>query len=162
CPLSAYAPDHDGISRAARLAGNWARLRATPRSERRIGIVLANYPIRDGRLANGVGYDAPQSTVEILRLLDEAGYSVATDAPPHPALRATFSHGGEKGPTEDSRLLGPLPSVGEGARRAGEGGSRLDGNALMELLQAGPTNAHPERGDGIRFPLARYRELLAT
>ena len=66
CPLSAYAPDHDGIARAVRLAGNWARLRATPAGDRKVAIVLANYPIRDGRIANGVGYDAPQSTVEIL------------------------------------------------------------------------------------------------
>src|SRR5690606_9730761 len=36
-----------------------------------------------------------------------------------------------------------------------------DGNALIDLLQSGPTNAHPERGDGIPFPLARYRSLFA-
>ena len=123
CPLTTYAPDADGIFRAVELAANWARLRATPRIERRIGLVLANYPIRDGRLANGVGYDAPQSTVEILRVLGEAGYD----------LRGGRSY--------------PLPN---------------DVNALIARLQSGPTNAHPERGDGTAFPLARYRELLAT
>jgi len=61
CPLSTYAPDADGIARAVRLAKNFVRLRAAPRAERKIGIVLANYPIRDGRLANGVGYDAPRA-----------------------------------------------------------------------------------------------------
>ncbi|HEY9009441.1 MAG TPA: cobaltochelatase subunit CobN [Devosia sp.] len=74
CPLSAYAPDHDGIRRAVTLAKNWSILRATTRADRRVAIVLANYPTRDGRLANGVGYDAPQSTVEILKALDGAGY----------------------------------------------------------------------------------------
>lgn len=74
CALSAYAPDPSGIARAATLAANWARLRATPRADRRIGLVLANYPLRDGRLANGVGYDAPQSSVDILQHLGEAGY----------------------------------------------------------------------------------------
>jgi cobaltochelatase CobN len=113
CPLSAYAPDADGIRRAVSLAKNWVRLRATPVDGRKTAIVLANYPIRDGRLANGVGYDAPQSTVEILRHLG-------------------VSH------------------------------APADGNALIELLQSGPTNAHPERGGGIPFPLARYRELFAT
>ena len=39
---------------------------------------------------------------------------------------------------------------------------RDTGNALIDLLQSGPTNAHPERGAGIPFPLARYRELFAT
>ncbi|KKB13400.1 hypothetical protein VE25_02190, partial [Devosia geojensis] len=83
CPLSAYAPDEAGIARAADLAANWARLRSTPRPDRRIALVLANYPLRDGRLANGVGYDAPQSTVEILRALEGAGYCLlSTSAAP--------------------------------------------------------------------------------
>ena len=76
-PLTAYAPDADGIERAVTLAANWARLRATPRSERHIALVLANYPIRDGRIANGVGYDAPESTVEILQALERAGYRLS-------------------------------------------------------------------------------------
>lgn len=76
CSLTAFTPELDGVVRAVELAKNYAKLRATPRAERRIGIVLANYPLRDGRLANGVGYDAPQSTVEMLRVLDEAGYAI--------------------------------------------------------------------------------------
>ena len=77
CPISSYTPDIDGISRAATLVENWSRLRRASPAERRIGIVLANYPIRDGRLANGVGYDAPASTIRILGALKDAGYSVA-------------------------------------------------------------------------------------
>src|SRR5690606_17366326 len=75
-PLSQYAADAAGIDRAVDLARNWLRLRQTPRTDRRIGIVLAHYPIRHGRLANGVGYDAPQSTVEILKALQDAGYGL--------------------------------------------------------------------------------------
>ncbi|MHA6691753.1 cobaltochelatase subunit CobN [Devosia sp. A449] len=75
-PLTAYTPDASGIERAVSLAANWARLRATPRGERRIALVLANYPLRDGRLANGVGYDAPASTVAILQTLAAAGYTL--------------------------------------------------------------------------------------
>ncbi|MEO6396304.1 MAG: cobaltochelatase subunit CobN, partial [Devosia sp.] len=52
----------------------------TPASERKVAIVLANYPIRDGRLANGVGYDAPQSTIEILRAIGGAGIPVDGNA----------------------------------------------------------------------------------
>ncbi len=81
CPLSAYAPDAEGIRRAVDLAQNWSRLRATPRATRRIALVLANYPIRDGRLANGVGYDAPESTVRMLQALEGAGYDLS--AYPH-------------------------------------------------------------------------------
>ena len=41
-------------------------------------------------------------------------------------------------------------------------GKGLTAAALGALLQSGPTNAHPERGTGIEFPLARYRTLFAT
>ena len=136
CPLAAYAPDEDGIARAAELAANFVRLRKTPHSGRRVGIVLANYPIRDGRLANGVGYDAPQSTVEILQAMESAGYHTKS---PHPEVRATRASKGEGGQLPQS------------------------GNDLIEALQSGPTNAHPERGDSAAvLPLADYRRLFES
>jgi len=153
CPLSAYAPDADGIRRAVTLAKNWTTLRATARADRRVAVVLANYPIRDGRLANGVGYDAPQSTVEILRALKGAGY-VAAPLPTSPTrgeVPIEFeARSAPNTPTDTSPLVG----------EDGRGGAT--GNALIELLQSGPTNAHPERGEGIPFPVHRYRELFAA
>ncbi|MDB5542624.1 MAG: hypothetical protein JWQ89_4351 [Devosia sp.] len=163
CPLSAYAPDADGIRRAVTLAKNWTTLRATLRAERRIALVLANYPIRDGRLANGVGYDAPQSTVEILRAMQGAGYATDQAAPPPSPLRGGEGGGGRAVSTTIAIKLNldtpaPAPSPeGGGRRQVGE----LDGNALIDLLQSGPTNAHPDRGAGIPFPVARYRTLFA-
>jgi cobaltochelatase CobN len=59
------------------LAAAWARLARAPAVARRIALVLANYPARDGRLGNGVGLDTPASTIEILRALSQAGYDVA-------------------------------------------------------------------------------------
>jgi cobaltochelatase CobN len=286
CPLSSYAPDHAGIGRAVTLAKNWTRLRSTPRADRKVAIVLANYPTRDGRLANGVGYDAPQSTVEILRALDTAGYGLAGEAsarrrsftnrrqakridrarslrngatPPerhlwqllhdfiergyrfrrqvpigqyfadfachHPKLVIELdgnTHFGAEAVAFDAtrdaflrtagyqvlrftnhevitnrdgvwqvidnalrKLPTPAPSPspqGGGGRRSrasaallnhppavlpsplrggvGGGGYPSTGNDLIDLLQSGPTNAHPDRGTGIAFPLARYRELF--
>ncbi|MBD1923303.1 cobaltochelatase subunit CobN [Microcoleus sp. FACHB-831] len=71
-----YEPASDRISFVADLAANWVRLRQTPPSQRRIALILANYPTRDGRLANGVGLDTPASCVEILNALQEAGYQL--------------------------------------------------------------------------------------
>ena len=65
------------VSFVARLAGNWARLRQTPASERRVALVLANYPNRDGRIGNGVGLDTPASAAAIVAALADAGYDVA-------------------------------------------------------------------------------------
>ena len=76
CPIVAYAPRPDRIEFAAALARAWIALAATPSGERRIGIVLANYPHRDGRLGNGVGLDTPAGTVELLRAMAAAGYAV--------------------------------------------------------------------------------------
>ncbi|MEQ8402827.1 MAG: cobaltochelatase subunit CobN [Roseitalea porphyridii] len=71
-----HRPVPDRIAFVADLAANWARLRRTPAAERHIAIVLANYPNRDGRLANGVGLDTPAGTVEVLKAMRAAGYDV--------------------------------------------------------------------------------------
>jgi cobaltochelatase CobN len=71
-----YEPVDDRVQFVADLAANWVRLRQTPVSQRRIALVLANYPTRDGRLANGVGLDTPASCVAILKAMQQAGYQV--------------------------------------------------------------------------------------
>ncbi len=75
-----FAPVADRVRFTAELAAAWARLAELPAAERRVAIVLANYPNRDGRIANGVGLDVPASTVRLLRALAGAGYRI--DGPP--------------------------------------------------------------------------------
>jgi cobaltochelatase CobN len=74
--LIGYRPVADRIAFVADLARNWARLRAKPPAERRIAVILSNYPNRDGRIGNGVGLDTPASAVTILRALAASGYRV--------------------------------------------------------------------------------------
>ncbi len=69
-------PDLDQIEYATTLARNWARLRTAPNRDKRIGIILSNYPNRDGRIGNGVGLDTPASTVRLLETLRASGYLV--------------------------------------------------------------------------------------
>jgi cobaltochelatase CobN len=76
CGLVRYRPLPDRIGFTADLAAAWARLAETPAPDRRIGLILANYPNRDGRIANGVGLDTPASAVNILRALAEGGYQL--------------------------------------------------------------------------------------
>ncbi|BAZ25289.1 cobaltochelatase [Kalymmatonema gypsitolerans NIES-4073] len=71
-----YEPVGDRIEFVASLAANWVRLRSKPPEERRVALILANYPTRNGRLANGVGLDTPASCVEILQALQSAGYKL--------------------------------------------------------------------------------------
>ncbi len=76
CPIATYRAQGDRVAFVAKLAANWARLRATPEPDRRVALILANYPNKDGRLANGVGLDTPAATIHTLGLLSEAGYRV--------------------------------------------------------------------------------------
>ncbi|BAZ68782.1 cobaltochelatase [Fischerella sp. NIES-4106] len=71
-----YEPVSDRIDFVADLAAKWVRLRSKLPQQRRIALILANYPARDGRIANGVGLDTPASGVEILQALQLAGYDV--------------------------------------------------------------------------------------
>ena len=76
CRIVTYREVPDRVDFVADLTANWARLRRTPASERKVGIILANYPNKDGRIANGVGYDTPASTVAILNAMKAEGYGV--------------------------------------------------------------------------------------
>ncbi|MBW4563059.1 MAG: cobaltochelatase subunit CobN [Mojavia pulchra JT2-VF2] len=71
-----YEPVSDRIEFVSQLAANWVRLSCKPPQERKIALIVANYPNRDGRLANGVGLDTPASCVEILQALQLAGYQL--------------------------------------------------------------------------------------
>ena len=76
CRIVTYKPVPDRIEFVADLAANWVRLRRKPPSGRHIAIALANYPDKQGRIANGVGYDTPASTIAILDTLKAGGYAV--------------------------------------------------------------------------------------
>jgi cobaltochelatase CobN len=66
----------DRVDATADLAAAWAKLRQKPREQRRVAIILANYPNRDGRLANGVGLDTPESLMLMLEELRRQGYAI--------------------------------------------------------------------------------------
>ncbi|MGB7416220.1 MAG: cobaltochelatase subunit CobN [Thermosynechococcaceae cyanobacterium] len=71
-----YRPVCDRIQFTTQLAANWIKLRRTAPSDRKIALILANYPNRDGRLANGVGLDTPASCIEILKAMAAESYTL--------------------------------------------------------------------------------------
>ncbi len=71
-----YQPLQDRVDFVADLATNWVKLKHTPSQEQKIALILANYPNKDGRIANGVGLDTPASCLNILHALQAAGYSL--------------------------------------------------------------------------------------
>ncbi|GAB5468270.1 MAG: cobaltochelatase subunit CobN [Rhodospirillales bacterium] len=78
-----YAP---GIAAVAAKAAAWAKLAATPRAERHLGLILSDYPGGGGQIAHAVGLDALASTGRIAALLRAAGYDLPAQALDSPAL----------------------------------------------------------------------------
>ena len=78
--LQRNLPRPDRIDFLARLSVKWAALRLKPNSEKRIAIILSNYPTKDARIGNAVGLDTPASVINVLNALKSAGYHV-TDIP---------------------------------------------------------------------------------
>jgi cobaltochelatase CobN len=76
CTLKKLRPDHAQIEQLSALTGRWVRLRKLEPNNKRVAIVLSNYPNRDGRVGNGVGLDTPASALALLRALAAAGYAV--------------------------------------------------------------------------------------
>ncbi|MGE4248681.1 MAG: cobaltochelatase subunit CobN [Parvibaculaceae bacterium] len=111
CRIVTYRSVPDRVDFVADLAAAWIALRHTAAKDRRVALILANYPNKDGRIANGVGYDTPASSIAILRALQAAGYRI-DDIPE-------------------------------------------DGNALIESLQRGRTNAHRHAG-AVKLALIDY------
>lgn len=56
------------------LAKNYCVLGRKANKDKRIALILANYPTKDGRIGNGVGLDTPASTVNILKAMKKADY----------------------------------------------------------------------------------------
>ena len=88
-----YHSEPERIAYVAALARRWCSLRYKKNSDKRVALVLANYPNDDARLANGVGLDTPASTVVILQALRAVGYATG-DVPKHgDALMADLVRG---------------------------------------------------------------------
>jgi cobaltochelatase CobN len=69
-----HRPRTDRVQFVVEQAKAWITLARRPAADRRVGIVLSNYPSRDGRIANGVGLDTPESAVVLAWAMQQAGY----------------------------------------------------------------------------------------
>ena len=78
--LQRYVPREDRVELVARLAIKQSNLALKPNSEKKIAVILSNYPTKDARIGNAVGLDTPASAVLVLNALKDAGYNV-TDIP---------------------------------------------------------------------------------
>ncbi|NIF55027.1 cobaltochelatase subunit CobN [Burkholderia sp. Ax-1724] len=71
-----YQPDLERVRFLAELSRRWCRLRSLDNADKKLALILANYPMSEGRIGNGVGLDTPASVVGILSMLRGEGYRV--------------------------------------------------------------------------------------
>ncbi len=107
CFLKRLKSENRQIDFVASIAKNWIYLRRTSNNKKKIAIILANYPNRDGRIGNGVGLDTPASCVAILKALAQEGY----DTGPVPADGQTLMRLLTSGITNDEDASYGKPST---------------------------------------------------
>jgi cobaltochelatase CobN len=71
-----YEADEERANKLVRLGINWARLRRTPVSERRVAIVFHHYPPRNDRIGCAAGLDSFESVAELLKAMRAQGYRI--------------------------------------------------------------------------------------
>ncbi|CAI8910595.1 cobaltochelatase subunit CobN [Pseudomonas sp. IT-P218] len=76
-----YRAQPERMDFVAQLARRWIELARVPNGQKRIALILANYPTRDGRIGNGVGLDTPAAALNILRALHKEGYPLPAQLP---------------------------------------------------------------------------------
>ncbi len=88
-----YQPDLERIAFVAELSRRWCRLRTLANADKRLALILANYPVSEGRIGNGVGLDTPASVLTILAMLRDEGYRLDTLPADGDALLRTLTQG---------------------------------------------------------------------
>ncbi|MER8592114.1 cobaltochelatase subunit CobN [Mesorhizobium sp. M1182] len=72
----ANRPEPDRVAQVANRVEAFVRLQRTPRAERKLAILIPDYPSAPGRTGYAVGLDVPSSVLAMLRDLSEQGYAV--------------------------------------------------------------------------------------
>lgn len=73
----AHRPDGERVNAVAARVAAWHRLAEKPAGEKRLAVVLSNYPGRPHQIAHAVGLDALASVEALLSDLAEAGFELA-------------------------------------------------------------------------------------
>ncbi len=74
--LTLYAADPERTQRLAGLAARFARLGRTPNADKKVAVLLSNYPTKHSRVGNAVGLDTPTSAIGLLGAMRREGYLV--------------------------------------------------------------------------------------
>jgi cobaltochelatase CobN len=71
-----YKCNPERIDRLVSLAKNYAELAFKNNKDKKVAIILTNYPTQNARIGNAVGLDTPASLIQVLRELKDKGYDI--------------------------------------------------------------------------------------
>ncbi len=71
-----YLPVKERIAAVVQRAIKWSKLRHIPVSERKIAIILHNYPPKNSNIGSAAGLDTPESVLRLLEQMKEEGYTI--------------------------------------------------------------------------------------
>jgi len=156
---TAHLPSEPGITAAAKRAAAWVHLATTPRRERKLALVLSDYPGAAGHAAHAVGLDAIASAEEILRLLDIEGFDVGEALPDGATLVADLCDAAPTGFLSLDDYMRLLARLEAGARAKimaawdapEDDPSVRDGHFTMRVARHGNLVAaiQPDRGNSL-------------
>ncbi len=141
--LQRNRPEAGRVAQVARRVAAALRLAATPVAERRVAVLVPDYPAAAGRAGYAVGLDVPASVLAILADLRAAGYDVgAVPATPRALMAALARERPALGLGEYARLA-PAAAV-----------------ARVTAAWGGPEAEAPDGAFGVRF--ARFGKVIVA
>lgn len=161
----AHRPDDERVGAIAARVNAWHRLTEKPALEKRIAIVLSNYPGRPHQIAHAVGLDALASVEALLSDLRQAGFNVGSvEALGDVLLRRELTWNLDDYRAELAKLPRPLQDELANVWGAPESDPNCRaGKFHFAAIECGNTTiaVQPERGD-IAGRDADYHDLSRT
>ncbi|MGD9502077.1 MAG: cobaltochelatase subunit CobN, partial [Methyloceanibacter sp.] len=146
----AAKPEFDRIAMVADRIEALVRLKEKKRAERRIAVLMPDYPAAGGRAGYAVGLDVPASVIALLTDLEEAGYAI-TDAPQSPTALLEALDAGTSAPAislgDYRRYLAALPA---------------EVSERIEAAWGVPENDSDCRDGAFRFRTASFGNVLVA
>ncbi|MDX8522536.1 cobaltochelatase subunit CobN [Mesorhizobium dulcispinae] len=142
----ANRPEADRVAQVAKRIAASIRLQRTERAERRLAILIPDYPSAPGRTGYAVGLDVPSSVLAMLHDFEEQGYAVDGIPQSPRALLDSVEVGGQGLALEDYLALSSeLPEAARDAMEAAWG--RANDEAHVNAPPSVLPDISPTRGE---------------
>ena len=135
-------PEPDRIDAVADRVAALVRLQTTPRQDRRIAVLLPDYPGAPGRTGYAVGLDVPASVNALLADLAEAGYAVSDAPPTSKELLDALNAGDVSMPVASYRSASWPSSRSPSAKRLFQPGARRKTIPMLAMVRSAFAQRH--------------------